>query len=108
MPYPISTVPPLLIEMIGVAGFSLYVLNYCLLTLHRLTSQSSTYFVINMVAASCVLIGLTHSFNLASALIQVFWIVISITAIVMRVRPNTDGRAAGRSHGRADANAPLI
>lgn len=78
--------PPALFEAIGVAGFALYVLNYSLLTLHRLTSHSTTYFAINMVAAACVLIGLTQSFNLASALIQGFWIVISITAIILRLR----------------------
>lgn len=81
------SLPPAVFEAIGVAGFALYVLNYSLLTLHRITSHSKTYFVINMIAASFVLIGLTNSFNLASALIQGFWIVISITAIVVRLRP---------------------
>jgi phage shock protein PspC (stress-responsive transcriptional regulator) len=38
------------------------------------------------MAASMVLIGLTHSFNLAAALIQLFWIVISTTAIIVRLR----------------------
>lgn len=80
--------PPALLEAIGIVGFGLYVLNYTLLTLHHLTSHSKTYFAINMVAASCVLIGLTQSFNLAAALIQGFWIVISFTAIVMRLRPS--------------------
>lgn len=87
-------VPPALLEAIGIAGFALYVLNYALLTLHRITSQSSTYFVLNMIAATFVLIGLTHSFNLASALIQGFWIVISITAIVVRMRPAKDAQPA--------------
>ena len=82
-----SHIPPAWFEAIGVIGFGLYVINYMLLTLHHLTSQCKTYFVLNMIAATCVLIGLTHSFNLASALIQGFWIVISITAIVVRLRP---------------------
>ena len=82
----VQSIPPAWLEAIGVAGFALYVLNYGLLTIHRLTSQSKAYFVLNMFAASCVLIGLTHSFNLASALIQGFWIVISVVAILMRLR----------------------
>jgi hypothetical protein len=86
-----QTFPPAFLEAIGVIGFGLYVLNYTLLTMHHLTSHSKTYFAINIIAASCVLIGLTQSFNLASALIQGFWIVISITAIVMRLRPTTNG-----------------
>lgn len=86
MPVYFDTVPAAVFETIGVAGFALYVMNYCLLTLHRLTSHSTTYFAINLVASSCVLIGLSQSFNLASALIQTFWIVISITAITIRLR----------------------
>ncbi len=82
-----SSIPSEALDAIGVAGFALYVLNYTLLTLHRVTSQSKTYFVLNLAAASLVLIGLTQSFNLASALIQTFWIAISIAAIVIRLRP---------------------
>jgi hypothetical protein len=82
----IARLPPFVVNVISVIGFSLYVMNYCLLTFHRLTSHSKLYFVINLMAASMVLIGLTHSFNLAAALIQLFWIVISTTAIIVRLR----------------------
>lgn len=91
------SLPPALFEIVGIAGFALYVLNYALLTLHRLTSRSKTYFVINIFAASFVLIGLTQSFNLASALIQGFWILISITAVIVRLRPAKDEAAAPQS-----------
>ena len=39
--------------------------------------------------ASLVLTGLMNSFDLASALIQIFWICISSIGILIRVRPNT-------------------
>lgn len=86
MPTFFSTIPPSVFETIGVIGFALYVINYAALTFHKITSHSNTYFVLNLLAATLVLVGLTHSFNLASALIQMFWIVISITAIVVRLR----------------------
>ncbi|SMX33667.1 CBU_0592 family membrane protein [Octadecabacter ascidiaceicola] len=82
----ISELPPTLFDVIGVFGFGLYVLNYTMLTFHRVTSHCKTYFAINLVAASMVLTGMAFSFNLASALIQMFWIGISIAAIIMRVR----------------------
>lgn len=82
----IAALPPQLFEVIGIIGFAMYVLNYFLLTLNWVTSQSTRYFTMNMLAAIFVLIGLTHSFNLASALIQAFWIAISIFAIVIRLR----------------------
>jgi len=77
--------PPSLFEAIGVAGFGLYVLAYTLLTLRMLQGTSITYFMLNLSAATCVLIGLTASFNLASALIQFFWVAMSIVGITMHV-----------------------
>lgn len=76
---------PFLVEFIGITGFILYVINYALLTFRLLDAQHAAYFVINLTAASFVLIGLTTSFNLASAMIQVFWIVISVIAISIRL-----------------------
>jgi hypothetical protein len=87
-----TQVSPALIDAIGVAGFGLYVLNYTLLTFGRVCSRCITYFAINWVAASCVLVGLTASFNLASALIQVFWICISTVAILIRLRGRVQPR----------------
>ena len=77
---------PTLFDAIGVAGFGLYVLNYSMLTLQRIKSDSIRYFVINLVAASMVLIGLTNAFNLAAAMIQVFFICSSCVAIFLRLR----------------------
>ena len=87
MPGFAASVPPLFFDCAGVVGFGLYVLNYTLLSLNRLTSNSQIYFALNLIAASLVLLGLTHSFNLASALIQGFWIVLSLTALVLRRSP---------------------
>jgi hypothetical protein len=72
-------------EIAGVFGFGLYVMNYAMLTFRRLTSDCIIFYVINFSAASLVLLGLTASFNLAAALIQGFWIVMSVIAISLRV-----------------------
>ncbi|MEM8653449.1 MAG: hypothetical protein AAGF36_01790 [Pseudomonadota bacterium] len=73
-------------ELVGILGFALYVMNYGLLTTRCLSGDCLTYFTINLVAASCVLLGLMTSFNLASALIQIFWVAMSIVGIVIRLR----------------------
>ena len=74
-----------ILELIGVAGFMSYVATYFALTLRWLDGNGTAYFACNMASASMVLIGLMASFNLASALIQVFWIGISIVAIALRI-----------------------
>ena len=73
-------------DIIGVVGFFLYVMNYSLLTLQKLRSEQVTYFIVNWFAAGLVLIGLMQSFNLASVLIQVFWLLISSVGIYIRLR----------------------
>lgn len=80
--------PTSLMEIAGVAGFGLYVCNYLMLTFRVLTGNCITYYVVNISAASLVLTGLMNSFDLASALIQIFWIFISTIAIAMRIKPS--------------------
>lgn len=77
-----STLP----ELIGIAGFCIYVLTYGLLTFRILSGQSISYFALNLTASSCVLISLTSSFNLASAMIQIFWISMSLIGITLQIR----------------------
>ncbi len=88
----LHTLPTAFFDAVGVAGFGLYVLNYTLLTFKKLTSECICFFAVNWLAASCVLIGLFNAFNLASALIQVFWIVISTVAILIRLRGSRQPR----------------
>ncbi len=88
----IDVAHPEIFEIVGVAGFGLYVMNYTLLTFHRLHSHDALYFAINLVAAACVLAGLLVSFNLASALIQLFWVIISTAAIAIRLRRRLHGQ----------------
>jgi len=79
---------PHLVEYVGVLGFGLYVMNYTLLTTRVITGNSLLYFAVNLTAALCVLIGLTASFNLASALIQMFWVCMSLIGIALYlIRP---------------------
>jgi hypothetical protein len=92
---PVTALPFYFFETIGVIGFFLYVLAYTLLTLRVLQGDSVKYFALNLLAAMCVLIGLMASFNLASALIQLFWVVMSLVGITLHlVRPNRPARPA--------------
>ena len=72
-------------EIIGITGFALYVTTYTLLTLRIISGNSVKYFCMNLCSSSFVLIGLTSSFNLASALIQTFWISMSLIGIAIRL-----------------------
>lgn len=85
----LQSLPQGLLDVVGVAGFATYVLNYMLQSFYRPWLDTVAYYVTNVAAASMVLVGLSSSFNLASAMIQIFWIGISALAIVIRLRRPT-------------------
>lgn len=71
---------------VGLLGFAIYVLAFLSLSLGRLTSTRPLYFIMVFVASSCVLASLWADFNLPAALIQSFYIVMSLGAIAVRRR----------------------
>jgi len=100
MPPVLPQTSALVFDVIGVLGFAIYVTTYALLTFQKITSHSPRYFALNLTAATFVLVGLTQSFNLASAMIQMFWIVMSITAIAMRLKGARAGSISGQTTGQ--------
>lgn len=73
-------------DIAGVAGFLGYVLAYSCLTFQILTSRHIRYFALNLVSSSLVLFSLIGSFNLATLMIQLFFVTASIIAIWSRVQ----------------------
>lgn len=69
---------PALYETTGLVGVVFYLLAYGLLQAGLIGGNSYSYTLLNLFAASCVLVSLALHFNLSSLLIQISWIVISI------------------------------
>jgi hypothetical protein len=68
-------------DAIGMLGMVLVVLAYYLLQLERTDPKGLSYNVINLVGAACLLLSLCFSFNLASFVIEVFWIGASLIGL---------------------------
>ena len=62
----------------GVSGMLLYVASYAGLQMGVLRGETLAYPALNLAAAALVLTSLSVDFNLASALIQIMWIGISV------------------------------
>lgn len=75
----------LVCRCLGLVGFGLYVLSFLLLSTGHISSVRVRYFALNLVAALCVIASLAVDFNLSSALIQGFYVVISLTAMGLRM-----------------------
>ena len=84
-------------EVLGLSGAALYSIGYVLSAYDRLPSQSPVYYAVKLLAACLVLFSLFRDFNLASAVIQVFFIAVSLIGIVRHFSPKRRRRAYERS-----------
>lgn len=78
-------VSPEALRMIGVVGFILYIGGFAALQLEILDGYGPAYSIVNILAATLVLVSLIGEFNLASAMIQVSWIIIGVTGLALRI-----------------------
>lgn len=78
----------ILFNGIGLIGTFLYFAVYALLSAGKIDGNGIKYILINMAAATCVLISLIHSWNLPSFIIQTGWIILSLFGIyrVMKLK----------------------
>lgn len=70
-----------LADAVGMLGTFLVVLAYCLLQLERTDPRGLTYNLTNLLGATFLLVSLCFNFNLASFVIEVFWIAASLVGL---------------------------
>lgn len=70
-----------MIDAVGLMGAFLVVLAYYLLQLERVHPRSLSYNIINLVGAVLLLLSLCFNFNLASFVIEIFWIGASLIGL---------------------------
>ncbi len=68
-------------DAVGMAGTFMVVLAYYLLQLEKTNPKGLSYNLLNLTGAVLLLIGLCFSFNLASFVIEVFWIGASLIGL---------------------------
>ena len=76
-------------DFVGICGTILLILAYFLLQHGRVKSNDALYLYMNLSAAILILFSLCFTFNLASFVIEVFWIGISFYGIWKRKRSKT-------------------
>jgi len=97
-------------DLVGAAGVAMIVCAYLLLQLKRIESAGLRYSLINGLGAAFVLVSLAFDFNLSAAMIEVFWLAISILGLSMwwkrQRRMRAPQSAAGRSEVAEQASQP--
>ncbi len=74
-------------QIIGLVGAAMYSTSYFLLAFDKLRGDAPKYFVMQFVAASCMLVSLFEDFNVGSLCIQVFFATVSIIGVTRHLKP---------------------
>ena len=72
----------ILFDIIGMSGTILVVGAFIMLQLEKINPKSLAYNLINPAGAVLLLISLCYNFNLASFVIELFWIAASVIGLV--------------------------
>ena len=73
-------------DIIGSVGVLLIVGAYFLLMIRRIASTDLGYSLLNATGAALIIFSLSHDFNFAAFLIELFWLIISIVGLAMAIR----------------------
>ncbi len=72
----------MLADIIGMFGTILVVLGFFLIQMDKISPKSLTYNLFNLIGAILLLISLCINFNLASFVIEIFWIIASVVGLI--------------------------
>jgi len=65
-------------DFVGNVGVALLIVAYALLQAGRLSLRAPAYSLLNAIGAALILVSLWFAFNLSAAIIEGFWLVISL------------------------------
>jgi hypothetical protein len=77
-----------LTDFLGNIGVVLITIDYLLLQLNRISSNSLSYSLLNAVGASLIIISLIFNFNLSAFVMEAIWVVISLFGLFRYFRPS--------------------
>ncbi len=69
-------------DTIGMIGVAMVVFAYFLLQIEKVTIHHIAYSILNIFGSSLILVSLFVNFNLASVVIEGFWVLISLIGVV--------------------------
>lgn len=81
-------------DSVGMLGTVLVVLAFFLLQLERVQPGGLSYNLINLIGATCLLFSLCFTFNLASFVIELFWIAASLIGLWKYLRRRQIGNGS--------------
>lgn len=78
-------------DIVGLVGVGLIVGAYILLQAGRLSSENPWFSLVNALGAALVLVSLWFEFNLSAAVVEGFWLVVSLYGLWRALRQRRRG-----------------
>lgn len=78
------------VDVVGIVGVAMVLATYFLLQSEKIDSKGFLYSFLNLVGALFIVYSLLYSWNLASFIIEFFWILISIYGLKKWYRNKTE------------------
>jgi hypothetical protein len=73
-------------DVLGLFGVALILISYFMLQIGKLHLEQVLYSLLNLIGALFILVSLLFSWNLASFIIEVAWILISLYGIIKSLK----------------------
>ena len=73
-------------DVVGSLGVLMIVGAYFFLMIRRIASTDLSYSALNAIGAALIIFSLSHDFNFAAFLMELFWLIISLVGIAMALR----------------------
>ncbi len=73
-------------DLLGIAGVSIILITYFLLQIGKIKLEQVLYSFLNLIGSLLIFISLLFSWNLASFIIEVAWIFISLYGIIKSLK----------------------
>ncbi len=74
-------------DFLGNIGVVLITIDYLLLQLNRISSNSLSYSLLNAVGATLIIVSLVFNFNLSAFIMEAIWVLISLFGLYRCFRP---------------------
>jgi hypothetical protein len=78
--------------IVGIIGTLMVLLAFFLLQARKLHGNGAVYQLLNAFGAAAIIVSLVYEFNLASMVLEIAWLLISIYGLVVGFRHRRDAR----------------
>lgn len=92
--------------IVGIIGTLLVLLAFFLLQARKLHGNGAVYQLLNAIGAAAIIVSLVYQFNLASMLLEIAWLLISLYGLAIGIRHRRQAREAGVSAWGDESSRP--